>query len=325
MLKTKILLIRFSSIGDIVLTTPVIRCIKQQWEGEVEVHFLTKKSFGPILLANPYIQKIHTINSSVDEVIEELKSQNYDYVVDLHNNIRSLLVKKQLKSLSFTIKKLNIQKWIFTTFKWNFMPNKHIVDRYMATLKAFGIENDGEGLDYFIPLEDEVDITVHYPKMNKTYTGLAIGGSYATKKLPFHKLLQICNGLSSPILLLGGIEDKEVAEKLVESSVNKNIFNACGLWNINQSASLVKQASKMITHDTGLMHIAAAFKKDTVSVWGNTVPSFGMTPYLAGENSKIVEVNNLSCRPCSKLGYQKCPKGHFKCMEDISVEEITNH
>ena len=121
------------------------------------------------------------------------------------------------------------------------------------------------------------------------------------------------------MVLLGGKEDAATAEQVYQFHKNKTL-NLCGKLNLNQSASIIQQANKVITSDTGLMHIAAAFKKDIISLWGNTIPEFGMGPYLAGKNSQILEVKNLSCRPCSKLGYKKCPKGHFKCMNDIDIK-----
>jgi ADP-heptose:LPS heptosyltransferase len=93
------------------------------------------------------------------------------------------------------------------------------------------------------------------------------------------------------------------------------IVSLCGMYNLNQSASLIKKASKVYTHDTGLMHIAAAFKKEIISIWGNTTPRFGMYPYMTPH--QIIENNHLHCRPCSKIGYSKCPKGHFKCMRAL--------
>ena len=114
--------------------------------------------------------------------------------------------------------------------------------------------------------------------------------------------------------------------ELISTSIGATIFNACGLFKLNESASLLQQSKLVITHDTGLMHIAAAFKKPIVSLWGNTVPEFGMTPYLPENErlSKIIEIKNLSCRPCSKIGYSKCPKGHFNCMNLIKEADIKN-
>jgi ADP-heptose:LPS heptosyltransferase len=148
-----------------------------------------------------------------------------------------------------------------------------------------------------------------------------IGAKHFTKQLPDEKIISICRKLNQPIILLGGKEDVERAA-IIEKAVGPNIYVACGKYNLNQSASIVKQAQKIISHDTGLMHIASAFKKDIISVWGNTIPAFGFSPYLPGENSKIIEVLDLSCRPCSKIGYDHCPKRHFKCMKDIDEREF---
>ena len=141
------------------------------------------------------------------------------------------------------------------------------------------------------------------------------------KQIPINKLIEICKLSSKPLVLLGGKEDSEIAEK-VQHEFNEKVINLCGTLNLNQSASLIRQSQKVITSDTGLMHIAAAYKKDIISVWGNTIPAFGMGPYMAGEHSEIWEVNNLPCRPCSKLGYRKCPRGHFKCMNGIVVKAV---
>jgi len=318
----KILIIRFSSIGDIVLTTPVIRCIKEQ-KPEIEIHYLTKKSFKGILEHNPYLSKIHTIEKDIKEIATELKQENFDYVIDLHNNLRSLQTKRIIGKPSSSFKKLNFKKWMLVNLKINNMPAMHVVDRYLETAAALGIKNDLKGLDYFIPTKDEVQLQSLPSTHQNGYIGFVIGAKHFTKQLPTEKIIAICKKLNQPIVLLGGKEDKERAIK-IEKAVGAFIYNACGGYNLNQSASLIKQAKKIISHDTGLMHIAAAFKKEIISVWGNTVPAFGFTPYLPDSKSKIVEVKNLACRPCSKIGYDKCPKGHFKCMMEIDENEFEN-
>ena len=316
----KVLIIRFSSIGDIVLTTPVIRCMKEQ-RPDVEIHYLTKKTFKGILENNPHITKTHVIEKEVKEITAVLKKENFDFVVDLHNNIRSMQIKTALGKHSSTFKKLNFKKWLLVNFKINKMPAIHTVDRYLQAVEQLGIKNDGRGLDYFIPPADEVNIS-SLPKSHQIgYIGFVIGAKHFTKQLPTEKIISICKKINQPIILLGSKEDKERAI-LIENAVGATIYNACGKYNLNQSASLIKQATKIISHDTGLMHIAAAFKKEIISVWGNTVPAFGFSPYMTDEKSKIVEVKNLSCRPCSKIGYDKCPKGHFKCMMLIDESEF---
>lgn len=321
----KILVIRFSSIGDIVLTTPVVRCLKQQLGAEV--HFLTKRSFEKILISNPNIDRVFSIDKRVSEVIELLKKERYDAVIDLHGNFRTLQVKLLLGIRSSTFDKLNVEKWLITNFKIDRLPNLHIVDRYLKTIEYLGVKNDGKGLDYFIPEQDEIDvISDSRCQMSRVQSGdsplkfiaFVIGAAHATKRLPTEKIIEICNQIALPIFLIGGKEDVERGALIVSKS-NSYVINLCGTLNLNQSASVVRQAEKVVTHDTGLMHIAAAFGKDIVSVWGNTIPEFGMTPYLPTAGSQIMEVKDVSCRPCSKIGHNKCPKGHFKCMEMIDV------
>lgn len=313
----KILIIRFSSIGDIVLTTPVVRCVHQQLGAEV--HFLTKKSFKGIVENNPYVKRVWTIEKNVTEISTELKAEKFDYIIDLHKNLRSLQVKRSLSTSSFGFDKLNVEKWLMVNLKINLLPKIHIVDRCLKTVEKLGVKNDGEGLDYFIPERDEVDIsTLNIPPQ---YIAFVIGAAHATKRLPNEKITAICKGIRLPIVLLGGKEDISNSQ-LIENQGIDNLINLCGKLNLNQSASVVRQATKVVSHDTGLMHIAAAFRKDIISIWGNTIPEFGMTPYLPTEGSKIFEVKDLSCRPCSKIGFNQCPKGHFKCMNAQNTEGV---
>ncbi len=321
--KVKILVVRFSSIGDIVLTSPVVRCLKQQMEGDVEVHYLTKKQYKSIVEHNPYISKVHSIEKSTNEVIEELKQAQFDYIIDLHKNLRSKRVIKSLKRMAFTFDKINYQKWLLTAFKINKLPNTHIVDRYMDSVKTLGVKNDSKGLEYFISENEKVKLADIPLTHQKGYISFAIGAQHATKRLPVTKIISICEQIKQPIILLGGKEDTGTGT-IIQKEVGDKIYNACGIYSINQSASLVQQSESLITHDTGLMHIGVALGVKVISIWGNTVPAFGMYPYYLNNPEKytIVENNNLKCRPCSKLGYEKCPKKHFKCMNELDESKI---
>lgn len=324
----KFLIIRFSSIGDIVLTTPVVRCLKQQVQ-DAEIHYLTKKSYQDILQYNPFIDRIHILQDSISNLTKELRQQNFDYIIDLHNNLRTWRIKTALNKVpSYCFNKLNYKKWLLTSFKINKLPPVHIVDRYMETVKTFGVENDNKGLDYFIPEKDHVALTDLPVSHLHGYIAIVIGAALHTKKLPVEKLSELCSKIQHPIILAGGPEDKTDGEKIAATD-NIKIYNACGKFNLNQSADLVRKAKLVITHDTGLMHIAAAFQKKILSVWGNTVPEFGMYPYFANtgssqneELSSMFEIKDLHCRPCSKIGYKKCPLGHFKCMQLQSTDLI---
>ena len=325
----KFLIIRFSSIGDIVLTTPVIRCLKKQLP-DAEVHFLTKEAFRSIVEHNPYIDKLHVLAHSRELMIHELKEENYDYVIDLHHNVRTLAVKKELGKKSFSFHKLNIEKYIYTSLKLNILPKVHIVDRYLATLKSFGVKNDGAGLDYFISAKEETHKQDIPASHHAGYIACVIGAAHNTKKWPVNKWKEFAHQMDHPLIILGGKEDADNGKEIASVDPVK-VYNACGKFSINESADLVRKAKIIVTHDTGLMHIAAAYKRPVVSLWGNTVPSFGMYPYYpdSGYNPvgvstlyDILQVNKLRCRPCSKIGYDKCPLGHFKCMQKIEVAAV---
>jgi ADP-heptose:LPS heptosyltransferase len=317
----KFLIIRFSSIGDIVLTTPVIRCLKNQVEG-AQVHFLVKKQFSPVIVQNPYIDKLHIFEGDLTATLQELRAEHFDYIIDLHRSIRSSIVCSRLRFFTFRVDKINFRKWLIVKLKINRLPDKHIVDRYFETVKTFDMKNDGKGLDYFIPDDDEVDRSVLPASFHKAYIGLVIGGMHYTKQMPLEQLTRLIGLLTMPVILLGSGDDRKLGNEITDACPGAIIYNACGEYNINQSASLVRQASLIITPDTGLMHIAAAFRKKIISVWGNTIPEFGMYPYFPDPGSKIFEVKGLSCRPCSRIGYEKCPKKHFRCMMDQNIEEM---
>jgi ADP-heptose:LPS heptosyltransferase len=327
----KILVIRFSSIGDIVLTTPVVRNLKTQLP-DTEIHYLTKKTFEPIVKSNPYIDRHHYLEDSLGASIAALKLEKFDLIIDLHNNLRTRIIKARLGVKSKVFDKLNWAKWLMVNLKINRLPNRHIVERYMDTVAPLGIKMDTLGLDYFIPDGDEVQIEWLPETHQKEFVAYAIGAQHGTKRLPLKRMIDLCDKINKPIVLLGGPGDNETAleiekffakssksEPLEEGLIRLNkksiIYNACGKYNINQSASILKQANYVFTHDTGLMHIASAFKKQIFSIWGNTIPAFGMYPYRT--KFTIFENNKIDCRPCSKIGYDKCPKGHFKCMNDI--------
>ncbi len=321
----KFLVIRFSSIGDVVLTTPVLRCLKKRYP-DAKIHFLTKAQFHPLLAANPYISRFHLLEDDLDIIIDDLKKEKFDYVIDLHKNIRSMRVKQALDAKTISFNKLNVQKWLAVNLKVDTLPDKHIVDRYFDSLAKIGVENDGQGLDYYIW---EKEVNDYVSSFGKTpYTAFAIGAQHNTKKLPDDRIIEICERVNGKIILLGGKTEAELGEK-INSILPAKIINLCGKTNLNESAYIVKHAKKVIAHDTGFMHIAAAFQKPVISIWGNTVPAFGMYPYFGSRNllqaekqSFIFEVDGLPCRPCSKLGYEKCPRDHFKCMNGQDVSKI---
>jgi ADP-heptose:LPS heptosyltransferase len=224
--------------------------------------------------------------------------------------------------------KLNFQKWLLVHLKINRLPNVHIVDRYLATIQHLGCKNDGKGLDYFFTKEENTlaeDIKQKLPAidLNKPFLAFAIGAAHQTKRIPLNRCREIIAGLNLPVILLGGPGETADGNNIAQGL--DHVINSCGLLSLDASALLVKKAQRVISPDTGMMHIAAAFQKDLISIWGNTVPAFGMTPYFAKNRQvahTLIEHEDLSCRPCSKIGYERCPKGHFKCMEQLPYPSI---
>src|SRR5215203_4052871 len=302
----KLLIIRFSSIGDIVLTTPVIRCVKTQLP-DVEIHFLVRPAFKSTVINNPHITKLHLLQEDWNTMVLNLKNEQFDFIIDLQRNLRSSRIKSSLKVPAFTFKKL----------KWNVMPKyDHVVDRYLKTVEPFGVYNDGGGLDYFIAANEEVNDKDIPASHHAGYIAIVIGASFYTKKLPVDKLQELCSKIDHPIILLGGVDDVANGEE-VKSLDSVKIYNACGKFSLNETADLVRKAKLIIAHDTGFMHIASALKKQVIAVWGSTTPSIGMYPYFGANllsqqltvSHDDMQVHKLWCRPCTKFGRTKCPQG----------------
>lgn len=323
----KILVIRFSSIGDIVLASPVFRCLKKQLP-HAEIHFLTKLSYKIVTAANPYIDMFFYYDDNMEELISSLKEEEYDHVIDLHNNIRSNKVKRSLQKDSYTIDKLTLQKFLLTQLNIDVMPDRHITQRSLNTVLPLGVKDDGGGLDYFIAKHDEISINDLPTGHLAGYIAIVIGATYFTKKFPAYKIAELCGKINHPIILLGGKEDAESGRSIAGSDSMK-IYNACGKFNISESADIIKRAKLVISNDTGMLYIACALKRPVIALWGGTSPDLDVKPYY-GSNFMNVQksafyqniVLNLRCQPCSRYGLNKCPLEHFNCMEKMDTNVI---
>lgn len=313
----KILVLQFASIGDVVLTTPVVRCLKKQLPN-AEIHYCTKPAYQSIIAYNPYITKQHCFDGSVYALIRQLHTEHFDYVVDLQNTFVTGLIKVALGALSYSVERQSIRQWLYVRWKVNALPDLHIVDRFLDAVQPLGVEGDGRGLDYFIPYKDEVETDWLPATHQNDFVAYAIGGQSLTRRLPVRRMIELCRKINYPIVLLGDKEDRKAGEEIVKAIGEGQIYNACGHYNLNQSASLLQRARIVFSHDTGLMHIAAAFRKKVYSIWGSTTPQFGFYPY----KTPHVRLENpgLGCRPCSATGSDSCPMKHFKCLNNLSFD-----
>lgn len=327
----KILIIHAVSSEKSLLVTPPLRALKA--ELDAEIHLIDLASNKDLLDNNPYLDEWIDCSSGFFRLRNRIRGEKYDLIVDLQNTSGSRLLRFGLgtKKLVFPSEAFSRQLYIKT--KINRLSKKHLSDQYLDLLEPLGVKGDSLGIDFFVPEKDEVE-NDWLPKTHQNgYAALAIGASHQTKKLPINRLIELCDRINKPIALIGESTDLAIANE-VESffkpgtpakeeeieGLNKKaiIFNACGKFNFNQSCSLIKNASWVFSYDNVMMQIAAAFKKRVYSIWGSSTPLFRTYPYRT--EFTIFENNKLGCRPCSSTGYQNCPKGHFKCMNDVGFD-----
>ena len=319
--KEKILVIRFNSIGDIVLTFPAVRAL---FDHNYEVHYLCKKSYASLLKPNPRIHKIWTIEKNVQEVLEELKEEQFTYIIDLHNNLRSRQVKSHLKIQANTLIKHPISNFLLTQLNIKVGKRGHIVNRFLETVSPICRNVQDRSLELFIP--EETRVKVDGLGLPQDYLAISVGAAYATKQIPAETIAQVIERIKIPVVLLGGNDDKKKAETIISLSQSQ-IINLVGKVDILSSAEIIKRSKCLLTGDTGLLHIASALRKNVVAVYGSTHPTLGYTPNSSDDNFqfRIVQNEDLTCRPCTKQGKKKCPKGHFRCMTEIDADTIVDN
>ncbi len=311
----KVLVIRFSSIGDIVLTSPIVRALKSSG---FQVDYVVKRKFKNAIENNQNVDKIFTLEQA--GLREELLIQKYSLVVDLQNNLQSLRLRKGLSENIRAVNKENIKKLLLVRSGIDALNNQHIVERYFKALDDLGIKEDGEGLDFHIPKNFKLENKSITFNLSEPFIAWIIGASYPKKILPMTHVIKICNELKLPIAIIGGPQDEANGNEIIHSVKHQNVNNLCGKLTLMESAFVVKVSSLVLSNDTGLMHIASAFDKKIISFWGCTKPSLGMSPFRPNSSS-IAIVSDSHKAPCSKLG-NRCKSKKNNCIEDIQPEAI---
>lgn len=297
-----------------MLTTPVIRACRARFP-EAEIHFLTKPAYAELMTSNPYLNRVYTLHSKLPELADLLRKEGYDTILDLHNNLRTRRLAMLMGKYFERFNKINVHKWLKVNHLADILPQVHIVNRYLDAGKKLGLQDDQKGLDFFFAEAD----TNNEHALPKSFVCYAIGGQHQTKKMPNDLIVELCNRIERDVVLLGGKEDISSGDFIAQNT--KNTINMCGRLSLAQSARLIQDAEQVITHDTGMMHIASAFQKRVLVLWGNTIPEFGMYPFRPHHDSINFEVN-LGCRPCSKIGFSGCPNQHFHCMKRQDLVRI---
>lgn len=311
-----LLIIRLSSLGDILLTTPLIRSIKNKYPS-ITIDFIVREEFKDAVESNIYLDNVYVYyrEKPNTDLVESLREKNYDMVVDLQNNFRSNRLRKNLSGMQVKFKKPDVSKFLLVHTKLNFLKDaKQIPERYAECLG----ENilDGSGLDFFIP--DGINSSL---EDDGKYIGFCPGAQHFTKKWPeeyFVELGNELNRLGYKVVLIGGDSDRLMCRKL-----QLRIENSIDLSNENELYKLaadMKKCKAIVCNDSGLMHLASAIQIPLIALFGSSVMEFGFTPYMA--ESIVLENDSLSCRPCSHVGKAECPEDHFYCMNKIKPEIV---
>ena len=316
----KALVIRFNAIGDLVLTTPVVEALAKH---DYEVHYFVKEAFAELMEYNPHVHKVWKLKDTLAEVISDLKKESFDVVIDLHNNLRSRQVKSALKVKSYTLKKDILRLFLLTRLHINRVKERHIVYRFLDVVKPLGIAVEAPAPQTYIP--DTLSAQLPYT-LPAHFLGIVVGAAWTTKEIPTEKLVElIARTTYKEVLLIGGPADTEKATR-IEQQVQRPVHNMVGQLTITESAYVISKAAAIVSGDTGMMHIAASLGTPSLAVFGSTHPVLGYTPFYGKHKAQyhLVQNEKLSCRPCTKQGQNKCPKGHFKCMLDLDVDELVS-
>jgi len=333
-----ILIIRFSSIGDVLLATPLIRILREKFPN-ASIDFIVRREYAELLQHNPYLSHLIVFDSSegfksLRKLKNELKHASYDIVLDIHNSIRSRYLRKCLRFPVRTIHKRILQRFLLIHCKWNFYNGiVPVAERYLETASCLGIENDGKGLDIFLPQEINARVETQLRedvKSKNVVIGICPTARHKTKEwLPDRFIalaLRLHKDTNAAFLVFGGREDREYCSTIVHQ-INAECndtaaINYAGQFSLLETASAMQRCAVIVTNDSGLMHVAAAMKRKVVAIFGSTLEEFGFFPY--GTRAIVVERNEVRCRPCSHIGKEECPKKHFRCMNEISVDEVYN-
>lgn len=301
-------------MGDIILCSPVIRLLSKQLEADVS--FLTKKKYVNLLAHHPSLKRIHVFDENLSVLIHELKREKYDLIIDLHKNIRSYRICRKLGVKSISFNKMTLEKWAMLKLKINLLNKSHIVDRFIECLIPLGVVDDGEGLDFYLPPSNSSNLAI-----GKRKIAIVAGGTYETKRIPLALIQSMVEDDQHHYSLVGGGDVSEDIKQLEKTNLDNHIDQAS--W--QESAQLIKDADLVISGDTGMMHIAAAFQKPIIVIWGSTSEDFGFAPYY-GSNSdqQYISISmNLSCQPCSKYGRETCPQKHMNCLNKLRQSDVS--
>jgi lipopolysaccharide heptosyltransferase II len=336
----KTLIIRFSSVGDIVLSSLLVRTFRKRFP-ECQLDFLVKEEYADVVRHNPHITNVITFPAlgSFDDVRRlrsTIKQTDYDLVIDIHDSLRSRYVCLGARNV-VRINKRKFARFLLVQFQHDvysaFGDAPSVALRYLEPVINLGVADDGEGLEMFVSADTTAKVHELVRRSGFTseqkFIGMCPSAKHNTKMWLKERFAEVASELSKkhnlPIMLFGAGDDEVQRSLEIESSVQRlnpeaRTLNLAEKISLSETAAMMDYCSIVITNDSGLMHVAAARKRNVVAIFGPTVKQLGFFPF--GTHSIVVENVELDCRPCTHIGSSSCPKGHFKCMNDISASQV---
>ncbi len=335
----KTIVFRLSSIGDIVLSSPLLRVLRKAVGNEARIDFVVRKEYAELVKYNHHLSVVHEYDPAtgfegLQKLAKELYSEHYDLAIDIHDSIRTKFLRAACRAKdAVVVDKRKLERWLLINLKRNaYDDNLSVAERYIETLKKYRITDDEKGLEIFIPDSTLFDISGKMAKLRlnefEKVIGICPGSKHFTKRWQKEKFADVASHaakeFNAKIILFGGKEEyadcQFVSDEVLRRVSEKSATNFAGEFTLLETAAAMEFCDVVLTNDSGLMHIAAAKQKKIVAIFGSTSREFGFAPY--GTESVIIENNDLDCRPCTHIGRKSCPKEHFKCMGDITVDKV---
>lgn len=333
----KILIIRFSSIGDVILASPLIRCLRAAYP-HAQIDFLVKSDYAELVKFNPHLNRVIELKTAESAELRALRKkiqdQQYDVILDIHNSLRSRYIRALTGArIVSVVNKYIVKRFLLVNFKLNLYRRElSVAERYLRTARRLGVFNDKKGLEVFVPDGISQGVKTRLSKSKVADHPLVVGFSptanHFTKRWLQERYVELGARLAkernAKILIFGGKEDAEycgdIAHMINSLRTSTAAESFAGSFSLLETAAALDACHLVVTNDTGIMHLAAARRRNVVAIFGSTVQQFGFFPY--GTEAIVVEKKELACRPCSHIGREQCPKGHFKCMKEIHVEDV---
>ena len=307
---SRIAIIRLSSFGDVLLSTPMIRSLRAALP-DSHLTMISRHPFSSMIEHHPDLSEVMIYSEHLEF------PDPFDLVIDLQHNFRSKrLLKRMTYTQKVTYQKQQLSRFFYVNMKIGSFntPIRSVVERYHDTIQEFEIPLISERPDYHIHGQ-------YQRPTNDPYIVIAPGAAHVTKQWPESNYLQLIERMkltysNHRIVLLGGPAEISTSDHL--KSRHPELINKTGHTSFDESAFIIKHANLVICNDSSMMHMANAMDRPIVVFFGSTTERFGFFPY--GAKYEVLQQNELRCRPCSHIGRSACPEGHFRCMLDLTSD-----